>query len=89
MRGRAVAVGPTRRRDGTVALLDRRRPQRGWEQAYGVPYALSEAADVLYFERQGAVNSDLDAIDAAILRLFWPWLRRATGRGPIAQETEG
>jgi hypothetical protein len=70
-------------------LLDRRHPRRGWEQKYGVPSYLSEAADVLYRHRRRAADPDLDVIDAAILRLFWPWMRRGAASIPIPQEAEG
>lgn len=65
-----------------TTLLDRRVPQRGWEQEYGVPSYLIGAADVLYFHRRRVANPDVAVIDAAILRLYGPWMRRAERRGP-------
>jgi len=69
-----------------VALLDRRVPQRGWEQEYGVPTYLIGAADVLYHHRKWVANTDAAVIDAAILRLFGPWIRRHAASSPIPQQ---
>lgn len=74
---------------GPWALLDRHFAQRGWEHDYGVPSYIIAAADALYLHRERAADSDLDEVDTAILRLFWPWLRRVPGLGPVAQGIEG
>jgi hypothetical protein len=65
---------------------DHRVPQRGWEREYGVPAYLIGAADVLYYHRKRAANRDVAAIDAAILRLYGPWIRRDASSSPIPQD---
>ena len=62
-----------------TTLLDRRVPQRGWEQEYGVPSYLIGAADVLYHHRKRVASPDIGVIDAAIIRLYGPWMRRPSG----------
>ncbi len=69
-----------------LPLFDRRVPQRGWEREYGVPAYLIGAADVLYHHRKSVANTDAAVIDAAILRLFGPWIRRCALSSPIPQE---
>lgn len=59
-----------------TTLLDRRVPQRGWEQEYGVPSYLIGAADILFYHRKRVANPDVAVIDAAILRLYGPWIKR-------------
>jgi hypothetical protein len=69
-----------------MTLLDRRVPQRGWEQEYGVPNFVIGAADVLYYHRKRVANRDVELIDAAILRLYLPWFRRAARSSPIPRQ---
>jgi hypothetical protein len=64
-----------------TTLIDRRVPQRGWEHEYGVPSYLIGAADVLYHHRKRVAHPDVAVIDAAILRLYGPWIRRASMHG--------
>ena len=69
-----------------TSLLDRRVPQRGWEREYGVPYCLIGAADVLYYHRKRVASAEVAEIDAAILRLYGPWIRRDAASSPIPQD---
>ncbi len=71
---------------GPTSLLDRRVSQRDWEREYGVPYCLIGAADVLYYHRKRVASAEVAEIDAAILRLYGPWIRRHAASSPIPQD---
>lgn len=65
-----------------LGLDDRRFPRRGWEQDYGVPHYLVGAADVLYYHRRQIAEPDMAVIDAALLRLYQPWIRQDAAWSP-------
>lgn len=57
-----------------TSLLDTRVPQPGHEAANGVPDLLVAAAAVLYSARNTVSDADVAVIDAAILRLYGPYI---------------
>lgn len=57
-------------------LLDVRVPQPGREGEYGVPSVIVEAAAHLYRQRSQGPANLIPTIDAAILRLYSPWISK-------------
>jgi hypothetical protein len=71
-----------------MTVLDCRVPQRGWEHEYGVPSYLVGAAADLYHHRKRVANPDVAVIDAAILRLYGPWITQDAASSPIKHEDQ-
>lgn len=61
--------------DAPTTLYDMRVPQPGREAEYGVPQPLIDAAAVLYRHRNTVQDDVVGAIDAAIMRLYQPFIR--------------
>lgn len=59
-----------------TTILDTRVPQLGRERNYGVPQSIVEAVAVLYRHRNSCSDDEVYVIDASILRLYDPWIRK-------------
>lgn len=61
-----------------ATLMDRRVPQPGEYAEYGVPPEIVPGVEALYAQRNICPEHALDALDDAIFRLLWPWIKART-----------